>query len=316
MSFYLTSVQSVKRYRLIRVLGAGAFGNVHECQIVLPNGFPLPRKFAVKILRDSNDVENVGRFAREARLLRGLRHPNLIRAVEINLSHDPPYFIMELMKETLGHRLESMAAAGQVFRSKVALETVMFPLCKAVAHVHSRGIFHRDIKPANIYFDFRDNPVLGDFGICNERRLWAAKLTWCGLGTPWYTAPETLKTGVATPQSDIFSLGVVLYEMLAGGRPWGTWWNNHGLRPSVQHPRSCHPRVDDLLIKMTHPDPNFRYCNVALVMRDILQLTKVHLPPLPAYRPTPTIALRPTLLSYQPGMPFLPLGGVPPWLAQ
>ncbi len=256
----------------------------------------VSRRFAVKVLRDTNDPENLRRFAREANLLRGLRHPNLIRAVEINLSHDPPYFIMERMQETLCTRLQRMLSQNKVYRAKPALESVLLPLCKAVAHLHFRNIYHRDIKPANIYFDSKDNPILGDFGICNERRLWTAQLTWCGLGTPHYTAPETLQSGVASPQSDIFSLGIVLYEMLTGCKPWGYWWNDRNIRPSVQHPRSCHHYIDDLLIKI---EPSMRYSAVGLVMRDMLLLMRTHLPGMPAYRPAPPPRIPPQL-GYQP----------------
>jgi len=310
MSSYLTSVQAARWYRLIQTLGSGAFGNVHECEVVLASGIAMSRRFAVKILRDTNDAENVRRFAREANLLRGLKHPNLIRAVEINLSHSPPYFIMELMRETLGARLQRMVSQNTVYRAKPALESVLLPLCKGVAHLHFRNIYHRDIKPANIYFDSKDNPVLGDFGICNERRLSSAQLTWCGLGTPWYTAPETLQSGVASPQSDIFSLGIVLYEMLTGCKPWGYWWNDQSIRPSVQHPRSCHHFVDDLLIKMTHPEPAMRYSAVGLVMRDILHLIRTCLPGMPAYRPV-VAPMIPPQRGYQPLASLL--GPAVPW---
>jgi serine/threonine-protein kinase len=299
MTTYLSSVHAARWYRLIQTLGAGAFGNVYECEVVLSNGIAVSRRFAVKVLRDTNDAENLRRFAREAHLLRGLKHPNLIRAVEINLSHDPPYFIIELMQETLDTRLQRMLSQNTVYRAKPALESVLLPLCKGVAHLHFRNIYHRDIKPANIYFDSKDNPVLGDFGICNERRLWSAKLTWCGLGTAWYTAPETLQSGVASPQSDIFSLGIVLYEMLTGCQPWGYWWNYHSNRPSVQHPRSCHQFVDDFLIKMTHPEPSMRYSTVGSLMPDMLHLIRAHLPGMPAYQPAAPPRILPQL-RYQP----------------
>jgi len=140
MSSYLSSVHVARWYRLVRTIGVGAFGNVHECEVVLSNGLAASRRLAVKILRDSNDAENVGRFAREANLLRGLKHPNLIRAMEINLSHNPPYFVMELMQEVLSTRLERMMSQDTVYRAKPALESVLLPLCKAVAHLHFRNI--------------------------------------------------------------------------------------------------------------------------------------------------------------------------------
>ena len=286
MTSYLTSQWPSRWYRLVRARGGGAFGVVYECEVVVGDGVVGPAKFAAKILRNSNDAENVERFAQEARLGGQLRHPNLIRVVDVNLSHNPPYFVMELMTETLRNRLQRWATANAVYRAKAALEGVLLPLCRAVAHLHLKRIYHRDIKPENIYFGRGDNAVLGDLGICKEQNFFRPQLTWCGLGTPRYTAPETLQYGIASPQSDIYSLGVVLYEMLTGRTPAGWWWNNAGNLPSLQHPTSCHRFVDQLLVNMTHPDASRRYSHVVHVMRDMVQLIRTFLPPLPAYRPS------------------------------
>jgi len=193
------------------------------------------------------------------------------------------------MSETLRARLARMLRGNTVIRAKYALESVLVPLCHAVAHMHSHGAYHRDIKPENIFFNASNQPILGDLGISKEQNMLRNQLTWCGLGTPKYTAPETLATGVATAPGDIFSLGVVLYEMLMGRTPVGFWWTNPQNLPSQKHPRSCHGAVDILIAWMTHPDPFRRYQNVGHVLRDIDQILRTYLPTLPAYRVVPAV---------------------------
>src|SRR5260370_38114699 len=111
----------------------------------------LPQ-MALKILGDACDPEFFRRFVAEARILSGVRHPNLVPAVEINLEHSPPYYVMPLMKETLFERLSEFLRRGEVYRAKYAIEDVIIPVCRALEMLHSRQIFHLDVKPANIFF--------------------------------------------------------------------------------------------------------------------------------------------------------------------
>jgi serine/threonine-protein kinase len=153
-----------------------------------------------------------------------------------------------------------------------------------VRYLHAQRVIHRDIKPGNILLDDAGRPYLSDLSICHVSRFGQVNLTWCGLGTPLYTAPETLRSGAATFQSDIFSLGVVLYELLTGRIVEGRWWMHRDNVPSVQHPTSCHPFVNDVLVRMTHPDAWQRYSSVAALMQDMNVLVNGYLPLMPAYR--------------------------------
>jgi serine/threonine protein kinase len=261
--------------------------DVYRCSLVRSDGLPASAQFAVKVLREAWDGENVLRFSEEAHLLRRLRHPYLVPAIQVHLEHYPPYYVMPVMKETLAEHLAGMKPRNELYRAKYALEHFLLPVCSAALYLHSRKIWHRDIKPQNIFLDSAGKPRLGDLSICHWSRPFPFERTWCGMGTRGYTAPETLQTGTASPQSDIYSLGVVFYEIITGRLPAYYWWNRAGNRPSVQHPRSCHPHVDELLVRMTHPDPGLRYTSVADTMRDMRLLTDVYLPSLPLYRRVP-----------------------------
>lgn len=261
--------------------------NVYRCNLVRYDGFPAGAQFAIKVLREAWDSENVWRFREEAQLLSRLRHPHLMPAVQVHLEHDPPYYVMPVMKETLAQHLAAMRARDELYRAKYALERILLPVCSAVQYLHLRSIVHRDIKPHNIFFDAAGAPKLGDLSICHWSRAFRFERTWCGMGTQGYTAPETLESGIATTQSDIYSLGVVLYEIITGRLPVYYWWYRAENRPSAQHPRSCHRHVDDLLVSMTHPNPENRYPAVAAVVRDMRLLMDTYLPSLALYRPLP-----------------------------
>ncbi len=285
MDYYFWARQAGRWYRIVGVIDRGGFGDVYQCSIVSEFGLLSQSHVAVKVLREVGDTENLRRFWREVSTQRRLRHPNLLSVLDFNLHHDPPYFVMPLMKETLARRLAKMGAVNQVFRAKPALEQVILPLSLAVGYLHSNGIYHRDIKPANIFFDFHGVAKLGDLGICHPNFPLHPTLTWAGIGTRGYTAPETLQRGIASAQSDIYSMGIVFGEMITGRILPLWWWQDQANWPSTQHPRSCHTAVNQLLVNMTHPDPASRYPSVSELVRDIKTVARGYLPSMPAYQP-------------------------------
>ena len=273
-------------YRMISLLGQGGMADVLECaRVTYLGGVVGTTRYAVKILRERRDEEHHRRFATEATLLARLRHPHLIPILEVCIDVDPPYYVMPVMNGNLADHLNEMRARGRLYRSLHAIRAVLMPIAGAVEYLHKNGVVHRDIKPDNILFDMNNRPVLSDLSICHVSRVGYPELTWCGMGTENYTAPETLQTGVATARSDVFSLGVILYEMLTGQLPRGYWWNVRCNLPSVQHPQSCHPYVDGLLAQMTHPNPYMRYPTVTSVIYDLGILLRSYLPRMPAYLP-------------------------------
>ena len=202
-------------YRLIDRLGAGGMGEVWRAEDTR-----LLRPVAIKILseRIANDPEWKARFLREARTIAQLNHPNIATIYSIEQEADKLFIAMELVE---GESLAAVLARGAL----EPLETVRIfrQVAEALAEAHDKGIVHRDIKPDNILLGKRGVKVL-DFGIAKQITATtdSPTLTQAGLivGTPFYMSPEQALGRPVDARSDLFSVGVVLYEAIAGKRPF------------------------------------------------------------------------------------------------
>jgi eukaryotic-like serine/threonine-protein kinase len=202
------------RYRLVSRIAAGGMGTVWE-------GYDetLQRPMAVKVLNEglANDPRVAERFRREARHAAGLSHPNIAGVFDYGEDEGRPYIVMELIDgEDLAERL---ARAKQLDPKEAA--TIGSQVATALAHAHAAGIVHRDVKPANVMLT-RDGEVkVTDFGIAAPLQG-STGLTVTGsvMGTSRYISPEQAAGNRATPASDVYSLGVVLYETVAGVAPF------------------------------------------------------------------------------------------------
>jgi serine/threonine protein kinase len=202
------------RYRIEAQLGRGGMGAVY-----LARDTQLGRKVAIKIPSAEALADEVlrARFFREAEAAAAMAHPNICPVYDVGEIDGVPYLTMAFIEgEPLSRRLQ----AGPLDPA-VAVALVR-TLALALHEAHARGIVHRDLKPGNVMIDARGEPVLMDFGLA--RRADAAQLTQEGevLGTPAYMPPEQMRGEVAAmgPASDIYSLGVLLYELLAGRTPF------------------------------------------------------------------------------------------------
>src|SRR5262245_29086626 len=207
-------------YEILSPIGAGGMGEVYRARD--PR---LGREVALKVLapEHSSDPERLRRFRREAQALAALSHPNILALHDADSSDGTSYAIFELLEgETLRHRLER----GPVPVRKVAEWGAQ--ICRGLAAAHARGIVHRDLKPENLAFGADGSIKILDFGVARladgedvadearEKRT----TTQAGalLGTVGYMSPEQVRGGPADARSDIFSVGAILYEMLAGRR--------------------------------------------------------------------------------------------------
>lgn len=189
MTLIFSSRLQGRWYRADGWLGRGGYADVYRCVVISQAlSFGMLR-FAIKVLRDAWDSEIFKRFSDEALVLQRLKHPNLMPVLEINLEHKPPYYVMPMMKETLRAHLAQKQRGREVYRAKFALTNFLVPLSDAVRFLHANGVIHRDINPNNIFLDWKCNARLGDLGICHRQSNSRDLRTWCGLGTPRYTAP-------------------------------------------------------------------------------------------------------------------------------
>lgn len=216
----------ISHYRVSRVLGHGGMGIVYCAEDLM-----LGREVALKLLLDEITREGsaIGRFKREARAAAAINHPNICTVYEIGEHEGSPYIAMELLHgETLADRIHG---------EPTPLATLLnwaIQITDALEAAHERGIIHRDLKPANLFITERGQPKILDFGVAKLRlkgpnressvpgRTLTAIETELGhpIGTPAYMSPEQVRGEDLDARTDLFSFGVVLYEMAAGKRPF------------------------------------------------------------------------------------------------
>ncbi|MBA2246228.1 MAG: serine/threonine protein kinase, partial [Gemmatimonadetes bacterium] len=203
-------------YEIIGELGRGGIAVVY-----LARDRELGREVAIKVIRDQylQDPEAMARFEREARTLAQLQHPNIITLYTARrLTSGGLVLVMQL---TRGLSLrETLRREGAV--SFARAEQVLRDIAGALAYLHRRGVVHRDIKPENIFFDDASNrALLSDFGIAKAcDGLGNVTMTGIVVGTPAYMSPEQIDGSQLDGRSDLYSLGLVGWELLAGQQPW------------------------------------------------------------------------------------------------
>ena len=209
--------QMLGKYRVLEPLGRGGMPQVYRAY-----HSQLDRYVAIKVLRTdlTDQDEFLARFRREARSVANLRHPNIVQIFDFDIKDDLYYMVMELLEgDTLKAFLNSYRIRGE-FIPLEEIVRILTDILEGLAYAHDEGIVHRDIKPANILLTRRGQAVLTDFGIAQI--LGGTKYTVSGaiMGTLHYMAPEQGLEGHCDQRSDIYSLGIVLYEMLTGEPPF------------------------------------------------------------------------------------------------
>lgn len=203
------------RYEIAAELGKGAMGTVYLARDPL-----LSRTVAVKTINMSADEDEMAeyeaRFYQEAKAAGGLNHPNIVTVYDIGRSGNVAYLAMELLE---GKELRTLMAAGVPMAVADAIDIAM-QIAEGLAYAHQHGVVHRDIKPANIMIVREGRVKITDFGIAHMRSAEVRTQTGVLLGSPKYMSPEQVLGKRAEPGSDIFSLGVIIYEMLTGKAPF------------------------------------------------------------------------------------------------
>ena len=276
------------RYEILEVIGTGGMAVVYKALC-----HRLNRLVAIKILKDefSRDQEFRRRFHAESQAVAMLSHPNIVSVYDVSRSGDVDYIVMELIEGiTLKQYLEKKGRLNW-------RETLHFSMqiAKALEHAHSRGIIHRDIKPHNIMI-LKDGSIkVADFGIA---RIGSAQntLTREALGSVHYISPEQAKGGHVDCRSDLYSLGVVMYEMLTGRTPYdgetpvsvAIQHINGGATPPSELVEGIPRGIEQITMHAMEVNPDDRYASATEMLHDMEEFRK------------------------NPGMTFLYFGGVAP----
>ncbi|MGI6026567.1 MAG: Stk1 family PASTA domain-containing Ser/Thr kinase [Candidatus Scatomorpha sp.] len=262
------------RYEILEVIGTGGMAVVYKAMC-----HRLNRYVAVKILRDelANDEEFRKRFQTEAQAVAMLSHPNIVSVYDVSHSEGVEYIVMELIEGvTLMQYMKKKGALGW----KEALHFAV-QISKALEHAHEKGIIHRDIKPQNIMI-LKDGTIkVADFGIAALESAQEKKSDQT-VGSVHYIAPEQARGEQPDPRSDIYSLGVVMYEMLTGKMPYdGDTAEQVAMKHITGHPvppQELNPDIPEELaaitLKAMNPDINARYQSASELLHDLEDFRK------------------------------------------
>jgi serine/threonine protein kinase len=286
------------KYQIVSRLGRGGMADVYKAY--QPG---LDRHVAIKVLHSHLAQEEgfVGRFEREAAAVARLRHPNIVQIHDFDVVDDLYYMVMEFIEgPTLWAELQERIAQDRLF-STDDVSRIFSALADAIDYAHSRGMVHRDLKPVNVMFTAEGQVVLTDFGIA--RIVGATLQTTAGvvMGTPAYMSPEQGQGKPVDGRSDVYSLGVMLYEMVTGQIPFDADTPmsvviKHITEP-VPPPTTVNPTVsqavEQVILKAMSKEPAGRYQaagEMALALAEAIGLTSDQAP---VAGPVVTVALPP-----------------------
>ena len=263
------------KYRVIREVGSGGMANVYRAI-----NMSSRKVVAVKMLKEEylNDQEFLRRFEREARASLELSHENIVRAYGVGEDNGIPYIVLEyvegktlkeLIRESPGGHLSVQQAIG-----------ICSQVLDALSYAHAHGIIHRDVKPQNVIVTNRGKAKLADFGIARE--VTASTVTFSGknvVGSVHYISPEQAKGLPATAESDIYSTGISLYEMLTGTVPFigdttvatALMHLSNAPKPPRELNPAIPPALNDIILRAIEKEPGMRYANAKLMRSDLIR---------------------------------------------
>mgnify|MGYP001314928179 CR=1 FL=1 len=258
------------RYEITELIGVGGMADVYKAVDVMEN-----RTVAVKILKPefSQNEEFLRRFRNESKAIAVLSHPNIVKIYDVGFSDEIQFIVMEYID---GITLKEFIEQQGVLRWKDALHFVT-QILRALQHAHDKGIVHRDIKPQNIML-FPDGTIkVMDFGIARFSRIDGKTLSDKTIGSVHYISPEQARGDMTDERSDIYSVGVMLYEMLTGRKPFD---GENPVAIALKHmqedpvpPREIMPSIpealEEIVMHAMERDPARRYQSAAEMIKDI-----------------------------------------------
>jgi serine/threonine-protein kinase len=265
------------RYRIEQILGRGGMGIVYKA-----SDTQLDETVAIKTLPGdvmTRSPEELERFKREIRLARKITHRNVLRTYDygeaegvyfISMECVRGYTLWELLEEAPNHRLAPRVALG-----------IARQICRGLQAAHEQGIIHRDIKPQNVLIDHKGEVKLMDFGIARMAEA-TEGMTQAGLivGTPHYMSPEQVQGKQLDPRSDVYSVGVLIYEMLVGAKPFPapsltavlTAHISETPKPAIEQRPEIGREVNGIVMRCLAKNPKDRYSDAGALLQDLDQV--------------------------------------------
>ncbi|MBI3814484.1 MAG: serine/threonine protein kinase [Nitrospinae bacterium] len=251
-------------YEIVEKIGAGGMATVYK-GIQTSLNRPVAIKVLSKMMTENKEV--VERFKQEALIIARLTHPHIIHIIDRGIIEDMHYFVMDYIE---GKDFATIIKNKELDSKRMV--DIVVQVCKGLSYAHKNGVIHRDIKPANIIVDREGNGMLMDFGIAQLRTGHAdGNLTTDGalMGTMAYMSPEQkTDSGKVSPATDIYSLGVVMYEMFTGTKPLGRF-----KLPSEINPKFPKP-LESVILKCLEQSPEDRYLSADELRDELLKMLK------------------------------------------
>jgi serine/threonine protein kinase len=313
-------LERLGKYELLERLGQGGMGEVWKARDT-----QLRRYVAIKFLHGNlqSNPDFVTHFMREAQFVASLHHPNIVQIHDFQLTETrgsgiTAYMVMDYVEGgTLSDYIRNTSRKS-LFPPAADIVYLFTAISLALDYAHQKGMIHRDIKPANILLDKRTatgkpmgEPILTDFGIARLQGAVATTMTRAGIGTPLYISPEQAKGRVANERSDLYSLGIILYEILTGVTPYRgdspiaimlQQLQEMPTPPALINPRIS-PALSAVVLQSIAKDPEARFPTASAMTLAIAQALEV---------PAPSSLSRPKIMSEPPDYnPLQPAGPVP-----
>ncbi len=264
------------RYLILEHLGSGGMGSVYKSQ-----DLELDELVAIKILSQHQQMEeqSVARFKQEIKLARQIVHPNVIRIFDLGEQHGMKFITMEYFRS---EQIKVLISENTPFQTDVGLD-IALQICAGLTAAHKKGIIHRDIKSQNIMVDTDGNVKILDFGIAKSGEVGGLTTDGSVLGTPEYISPEAIMQKSVDARSDIYSLGIVLFEMFTGYVPFSgdsiMGIIRQHLYDDIPDPRTLNEDIPEdlaeIILQCLERDPDDRYFSVAELTAELKAMKSI-----------------------------------------
>lgn len=262
--------RTIRNFEIKELIATGGMAAIYKAVQI-----SLDRMVAIKILHGhlAQDKNFITRFEREAKAAANLKHENIVNIIDYGQADDMYFIAMEYVE---GKSLKELIDSIRFIPHDIAL-TIAYEVCRGLHHAHHKGVVHRDIKPANILIGYDGMVKITDFGLAQAQDLTSITVTGSIVGTPAYMSPEQAAGKKVDTRSDIFSLGVIIYEMVTGSKPFkGKSYSatiHEILTVIPPKPRAANPLVpkaiSEIIEKMLEKDLEKRYQHIPEVGDDI-----------------------------------------------